>query len=69
LLSILREKLEIKPGDGGYIINTKSKDPKDIYIYQIDFESLDIDTVLSNVVINGGVIQANYKNLFAGGKG
>lgn len=65
LINILREKLQIKPGDGGYIINTSSKNPTDIYTYQIDFESLDIDTVLANVVINGGTIEANYKNLFA----
>jgi hypothetical protein len=65
LTNILREKLQIKPGDGGYIINTSSKNPADIYVYQIDFESLDVDTVLANVAINGGVIEANYKNLFA----
>lgn len=67
LMNILREKLQIKPGDGGFIINTSSKNPADIYTYEIDFESLDIDTILANVVINGGTIEANYKNLF--GKG
>lgn len=67
LTSILREKLQIKPGDGGFIINTSSKNPADIFTYQIDFESLDIDTVLANVAINGGTIEANYRNLFGRG--
>jgi hypothetical protein len=64
LVRLLKEKLNVKPGDDGYIINTLSKNPADIYAYRIDFESLDQDMVLSNVVVNGGSIEANYKNLF-----
>ena len=69
LKTILREKLQIKPGDNGYIINTRSKDPADIYAYQIDFQAIDNDAVLNNVVVNGGVIQVNYKNIFGAEKG
>jgi hypothetical protein len=69
LKTILREKLEIKPGDNGYIINTRSKNPADIYTYQIDFQAIDNESVLNNVVVNGGVIQVNYKNIFGAEKG
>lgn len=64
LVRLLKEKLNVKPGDDGYIINTLSKNPADIYAFRIDFESIDQDAVLANVVVNGGTIEANYKNIF-----
>jgi hypothetical protein len=64
LRRILEEKLDVKPGDDGFIINTSSKNPEDIFAYQINFEALEPETILANVVINGGTIEANYKNLF-----
>ena len=69
LKTILRDKLEIKPGDDGYIMSILSKNPTDIHTYQIDFQAIDNDSVLNNVVINGGELKVNYDNIFGTGKG
>ena len=64
---LLFEKFKIKPGNNGYIINLTPKDPSDIYAFEVDLESIDDETMLANVTINGASIEVNYNALF--GKG
>ncbi len=64
---LLFEKFRIKPGNNGYIINLTPKDPSDIYAFEVDLESIDDETMLNNVTINGASIEVNYNALF--GKG
>jgi len=64
---LLFEKFKIKPGNNGYIINLTPKDPSNIYAFEVDLESIDDETMLANVTINGASIEVNYNALF--GKG
>ena len=64
---LLFEKFKIKPGNNGYIINLTPKDPSDIYAFEVDLESIDDETMLNNVTVNGASIEVNYNALF--GKG
>lgn len=59
-----------KPGDKGYIVNLKDKDPLDIYFHYIDFNHITTDakilTQKGTFTINGGVFKANFSRLFPG---
>ena len=61
---LVEEKFSNKPGQGGFIINVNSKDPSDLYTFEIDIEGIKIDTMLKSVVVNGAAIKVNYYELF-----
>ena len=65
---LIRTSVGDKPGDKGYIVNLKDKDPLDVWFHYIDFNNMTEDEkILSQkgtFTVNGGVFKANFTRLF-----
>lgn len=70
MAKVLSEKLRIKPGFGGYMINCLKGNPTDIKAFYIPtnaeeiLRETDFATLNSNTVVNSGEIAINYSKLF-----
>lgn len=70
MAKVVSEKLRIKPGFGGYMINCLKGNPTDIKAFYIPtnaeelLSQIDFDTLNTNTAINSGEIALNYSNLF-----
>jgi len=71
-VALMRHLIEVslgeKPGDKGYILNLKDKDPLDIWLHYVDFDKMVTDekvlVAAGTFTINGGVFKANFRRLF-----
>jgi hypothetical protein len=71
-VALMRHLIEVslgeKPGDGGYLLNLKDKDPTDIWLHHINFKKMVTDEKVliaaGTFTINGGVFKANFRRLF-----
>lgn len=65
---LIQVQLGEKPGDKGFILNLKDKNPLDIHLHYIDFKNMVTDekilTQAGTFTINGGVFKANFSRLF-----
>lgn len=71
-VALMRHLIEVslgeKPGDKGFIVNLKDKDPLDIWFHYVDFDKMVTDekvlVAAGTFTINGGVFKANFRRLF-----
>ena len=65
---LIEVQLGDKPGDKGYLVNLKPKDPTDIFFHYVNFDNMTTDekvlTQAGTFNINGGVFKANFSRLF-----
>jgi len=70
MAKVVSEKLDLKPGFGGYMINCLKEKPTDIKSFYIPtnaeaiLRDTDFDTLNKNTAVNSGEIELNYNELF-----